>query len=65
MIQEQCFTKEWIDGKRDDLRVMDPEAITKCMQYNMPILVFNMETPGNIVRALRGERVGTLVRGGA
>jgi len=49
------------DVRRQNLRVMDPEAITKCMQYDMPILVFNFKREGNIERAVRGERVGTLI----
>ena len=49
------------DVRRQNLRVMDHEAITKCMEYNMPILVFNFRKTGNIERAVRGERVGTIV----
>jgi uridylate kinase len=49
------------DVRRQNLRVMDHEAITKCMEYDMPILVFNFKKDGNIERAMRGERVGTLV----
>jgi len=49
------------DVLRQNLRVMDSEAITKCMQYNMPILVFNFRKDGNIENAVRGRRVGTLV----
>lgn len=49
------------DLRRQNLRVMDPEAIAKCMQYDMPILVFNFRKEGNIVRAVRGERVGTRI----
>jgi len=41
--------------------VMDSTAITLCMDNNLDILVFNMFTPGNIQRAVSGERVGTLV----
>jgi len=48
---------------RQKLRVMDPEAITKCMQYDMPIMVFNFRKPGSIEQAVLGERVGTLVSG--
>mgnify|MGYP001017951217 CR=1 FL=1 len=40
---------------------IDPEAIAKCMQYAMPIMVFNFKKQGNIEKAVRGERVGTLV----
>ncbi len=50
------------DVRRQNLRVMDLEAITKCMEYDMPILVFNFRKDGNIERAVCGERVGTLVR---
>ena len=46
-----------------DLRVMDAAAISLCRASNLPILVFNMTQPGNIVRALRGEKIGTLVSG--
>jgi uridylate kinase len=51
------------DVQRQNLRVMDHEAITKCMEYNMPILVFNFRKDGNIEQAVAGERVGTLVHG--
>ena len=50
------------DVRRQNLRVMDPEAITKCMEYDMPILVFNFRKEGNIEAAVLGQRVGTLVR---
>ena len=49
------------DVRRQNLRVMDHEAVTKCQQYNLPILVFNFKKADNIERAIRGERVGTLV----
>jgi uridylate kinase len=42
---------------------MDSTAVSLCMDNGLPILVFNMETDGNIQRALSGERVGTIVRG--
>lgn len=46
------------------LKVMDNTAISLCMDNDLPIIVFNMEREGNIERALKGERVGTIVRGG-
>jgi uridylate kinase len=49
------------DVRRQNLRVMDHEAITKCMEHNMPIMVFNFKKQKNIERAVQGERVGTLV----
>jgi uridylate kinase len=45
-----------------DLRVMDLTAITFCKDNSLPILVFDMMTPGNIRGALAGERIGTLIR---
>jgi uridylate kinase len=45
-----------------DLRVMDQTAIAQCMEHNMPILVFNYKKAGNIIRAIHGDRVGTLIR---
>ena len=44
-----------------DLRVMDPTAVTLCRESSLPILVFDMTNPENIVRALRGDSIGTLV----
>jgi uridylate kinase len=44
-----------------ELRVMDLTAITFCMDNDLPIHVFDLMGPGNIHRALAGERVGTLV----
>ena len=43
------------------LRVADSTAFSLCMDNNMPIIVFNLLTEGNIARAVRGERIGTLV----
>jgi uridylate kinase len=45
----------------DRLKVMDTTAITMCMDNDLPIRVFNLRTPGNVIRAVRGEPVGTLV----
>jgi uridylate kinase len=43
------------------LQVADSTAFSLCMDNNMPIIVFNLLTEGNIARAVRGERIGTLV----
>ncbi len=43
------------------LAVMDSTAISLCMDNAMPIIVFNMNVPGNIERVVMGEKVGTLV----
>jgi len=44
------------------LRVMDPTAITLSMDNHIPIIVFNFAIPGNLLRIIKGEKVGTLVR---
>ncbi len=46
------------------LRVMDTTAISLAMDNKLPIVVFNMFTPGNLKRVLSGEPVGTIVQGG-
>ena len=43
------------------LKVVDSTAFSLCMDNGMPMVVFGMEPAGNITRALRGERLGTLV----
>lgn len=43
------------------LKVADATAFSLCMDNNLPIIVFNLLTEGNIARAVRGERIGTLV----
>lgn len=55
---------EYIDVLNRGLGVMDSTAISLAMDNGLPIIVFNMEREGNIAAALRGEPVGTIVRGG-
>jgi uridylate kinase len=50
---------------RRDLKVADATAISLCRDNNLPILVFNLLVEGNIARAVRGEKIGTLVHAGA
>ena len=45
-----------------NLKVADATAFSLCMDNDMPILVFNLLTDGNIARAVAGEHIGTLVR---
>ena len=45
----------------DGLRVMDATAISLCMEHRLPIIVFDGTQPGNIMRAVMGEEIGTLV----
>ena len=44
------------------LKVMDLTAFTLCRENRLPIVVFDMDTPGNLGRLLAGERIGTLVK---
>jgi uridylate kinase len=43
------------------LKVMDTTAVSLCMDNGMPIVVFALMDEGNVVRAIRGEKVGTLI----
>jgi UMP kinase len=43
------------------LKVMDLTATTMCMENNLPIIVFDMDTPGNLLKVLSGEPIGTYV----
>jgi uridylate kinase len=43
------------------LKVMDATAVSLCMDNGLPIVVFDLHGEGNVVRAIRGEKVGTLV----
>lgn len=44
------------------LKVMDLTAFTMCSENNLPILVFDMNTPGNLKKVVLGEKIGTLVK---
>ncbi len=43
------------------LNVMDMTAFTLCQENNLPIIVFDMNKPGNLLRLIEGEKVGTLI----
>ena len=51
----------YMDVLAKELHVMDSTATSLCMDNNMPMIVFDLTTPGNISRALKGENVGTTV----
>jgi uridylate kinase len=51
----------YLDVIQKGLSVMDTTAISLCMDNKMPIIVFNMNKPGNIQRVVMGEKVGSLV----
>ena len=49
------------DVLQQNLQVMDAQAVHHCMEHNLTIVVFNYRRPGNIERAVMGERIGTRV----
>jgi uridylate kinase len=54
-------TISYLQVLKQGLQVMDATAISLCMDNRLPIVVFNLRTPGNLRRAIMGERVGTIV----
>jgi uridylate kinase len=46
------------------LRIMDQTAFALCGENKLPMIVFGMESEGNILRIVRGEKIGTLVSAG-
>jgi uridylate kinase len=52
---------DYMHAISEQLGIMDTTAVTMCMENNLPIRVFNMTTPGNVAKAVRGEPVGTVV----
>ncbi len=54
---------EYTDLLRDQLKVIDAAAVSLCMENDLPIIVFDLSVPANIVRVADGEPVGTLIAG--
>jgi uridylate kinase len=64
MVKHDAVRYETISYQRvleQGLKVMDSTAISLCMDNRLPIVVFNLRTPGNIKRAITGEPIGSLV----
>jgi len=53
----------YLDVLKNQIKVMDATAISLCMDHQIPIFVFSLKKKGNIKRVIRGDRVGTKVRG--
>jgi uridylate kinase len=51
----------YLDVLSQELKVMDATAISLCMDNDLPLVVFDLTRPGNVVRVVQGEDVGTLV----
>jgi uridylate kinase len=54
----------YAEALRQGLKVVDATAFSLCMDNKLPMIVFGMEGEGNVTRAIRGERIGTLVTAG-
>ena len=53
----------YLDILNKDLKVMDSTATSLCRDNNIPLLVFGINEPENILKAVMGEKIGTLVEG--
>lgn len=56
-------TISYTEVLKNNLHAMDATAISLCRDNKIPILMFNLNTPGNILRAVCGEKIGTIVQG--
>jgi len=51
----------YLDVLKKNLKIMDLTAVSLCQENNLPMIVFNMDTPGNLFKLVKGENVGTLI----
>lgn len=51
----------YLDILKKNLRVMDLTAVSLCRENNLPMMVFNMDVPDNLLRLVKGENIGTLI----
>lgn len=61
---ERLETVTYSDALQQGLKVVDSTAFSMCMDNRQEMMVFGLDTPGNITRALRGDRIGTTVTAG-
>jgi uridylate kinase len=54
----------YIDILNNGWTVIDTTAASFCMENNIPILLFGLDDPQNIIKAIKGEKIGTIVKGG-
>lgn len=54
---------KYIDVLNKNLRIIDPTAISHCMENRLPIIVFNVAKRGSIKKVLLGEKIGTIIDG--
>lgn len=51
----------YIDILKKNLRIMDLTAVSLCQENNLPMMVFNMDIPGNLLKLVKGEQIGTFI----
>lgn len=56
-------TLDFLEVLNKGLQVMDSTAASLCMDNGIPLVVFNLDTPGNIMKVVKGEQIGTIVGG--
>jgi uridylate kinase len=54
----------YLDILKKNLRIMDLTAVSLCQENNLPMIVFNMDVPDNLLKLVKGEEVGTLIHDG-
>lgn len=54
----------YLDILKKNLRVMDLTAVSLCQENNLPLVVFNMNEPDNLLKLVTGEKIGTVVHNG-
>ena len=52
----------YLDILSDNLKVMDSTAISLCRDINIPLIVFEIAKPDNIIKIVKGEKIGTLIK---
>ena len=52
----------FIDAYEKNLKIMDLTAFTFCRENNLPVIVFNMNVQGNLLKLMNGEKIGTIVK---
>lgn len=51
----------YIDILKKNLRIMDLTAVSLCQENKLPMMVFNMDIPGNLLKLVKGEQIGTFI----
>lgn len=54
----------YLDILKKNLRIMDLTAVSLCQENNLPMIVFNMDVPDNLLKLVKGQEVGTLINNG-